>query len=384
MNKVDSPVDPYQFDDLVEALDEATVETSLKDCEREYVTILSEFGMDKDNFEYFQDETQSKILTILQPLLGPSSNDEECKGFVKKDDNCTCTCGDSISDHVKKEHEELVLFWCNRILDIPRIHPPPHQDIPRYNHLTLAIHGHGCDIPFLLKDLNKDLHLDTYLSYISVLSAVEHGCPYTGNSNNIIMQLNNAYKNQGVDPILQLTRLQQIHKDDANPNFFHIHNPSVDRFYQFTPEIKDRLEYESAGIYVLSARQGHVSFTYSDRTSLMQQNNLLSDSLHASLQWISNILDARTIKQTQNVTLFGLLYALFKNHPDMKIHIIDLGCRNDCEVKFIPSGHPLLILQPPPYQLHDYKRFENRKGLKRVRKSSKKIKKRKSKKNNKK
>jgi hypothetical protein len=183
----------------------------------------------------------------------------------------------------------------------------------------------------------------------------------------MIMQLNNAYKNQGEDPNLQLRTYQTIVRQSPNPNHFHIHRPSVDRLYQFTPEIKDRYGISSAGIYVLSAREGHVSFTYSDRSSMMEYNNLLSDGLHPSLRWLCPILKIDEIKHTQHVTLFFLLSTLFRFDPSMQVHMIDLGCRELCDVRIIPTTHPItpiLRANGVSFPKHLYKLFEERQGVK--------------------
>ena len=100
---------------------------------------------------------------------------------------------------------------------------------------------------------------------------------------------------------------------------------------------------------------------------MMEYNNLLSDGLHPSLRWLCPILQTEEIKHTQHVTLFFLLYSLFRFDPAMTVHIIDLGCRELCDVRIIPPTHPITpILQANgvSFPKHLYKLFEERQGVK--------------------
>jgi hypothetical protein len=347
------------------------MEESLQESLQLYKEITSSFTMDEENADYLKTEIQERISSVLQTVLS-KSDDDDCRGFVKGVNDCTCVCGQSIEEHIsgnEPEIMELVSRWCDRIYRLSS----PVRDLQRYNHITLAFHSHGCDIPIPIYELVAEMR--DYLHNVIMCSAREHGCPFTGDSTNILMKLNNSYKNQGEDPVVQLSHYKQ--KNMQLVDQFHIHKLSVDRFYQFTKEIVNRYNIPSAGIYVLSSREGHVSFTYTDRVSMMERNNLLSEDLHPSLQWIQHILQVGP--HTQETTLLFILQKLFQFDYTMKVHIIDLGCRGICDDALLPINHPYISGSRNPITLSDVKYLENRHGIKQKNKKQKNKKQKKSK-----
>ena len=231
------------------------------------------------------------------------------------------------------------------------------------NEITILIHGHGCDIPFLLENAHQALW-----NKVSILSSVPHGCLNVGMTAEFLNIVNTIYKNRTTTQqhnLIEASRLltdlsksgQAFYKNDPaiqsflyipHASLYRIHTPVIDRRYTFERRADEHEHVHSFGIYVLyssgeyTEQKEDVFYNYLSFSELSQKNNLLSPDVHPSLLKYTTLLrepgqggQAGQVKK--QIELHTILHSLFfdpdtrQARPWQKVRVIDLGCRIQCD-----------------------------------------------------
>lgn len=223
--------------------------------------------------------------------------------------------------------------------------------------ITIAIHGHACDIPFMLfNNANSQIDVDYkhfFLPRVKMISSVPHGCINTGPPESFFTMLQSVFRNKSKPSSEQLLdvkremtpKLQyyQQHESeigdgviDSNTNklaaldpsmLYRIHVPVTDREYTFNES--------KFGIYIVHStdKNDDIEYSYADPIiALSQKNNILSTEVSPSLKKYTDLIKHYLNKvEINEISLQELLYCLFMINKWDTVRIIDLGCRLTCK-----------------------------------------------------
>ena len=282
------------------------------------------------------------VVRLLQ-ARGSCTYDCGCALYIEGRHGQCASCGHQREEHVLKYIQ----------IDLLKLKYPAVA-----NEITILIHGHGCDIPFMLNPAYHELW-----DKVSILSSVPHGCLNVGMTSEFLNIVNTIYKNRKatqqnnlIEAGIALKELSThdqavYHKDPTIKSFlkiqpqflYRIHKPVIDRRYTFQRSVDEHEHVHSFGIYVLyssgeyTEQKEDVFYNYLSHSDISQKNNLLSTDVDPSLLKYTTFLREPDGQLKNQIDLNTIIHSIFfdsntgQARPWQKVRIIDLGCRKLCD-----------------------------------------------------
>jgi hypothetical protein len=321
----------------------------------------------KQQFESARNQLKRFIPSLHMTFDNALHEAERLDGFIKYYAGCT-VCGCTVFDSFRFSRTDckcghtLEQHQCS-IASAIRVMPRHLFYIPdgRKKIITLAVHGHGCDIPFPLFKY-EETEARRIIPRTHVMSAVPHGCIiyYPSNVLSFIQRefmdpTEEPYKSMQsfsdkisadvavrqlddtllkIDPSQpELMELRDAFKKLPREKLYFLHTPLAERRYDFVKTQADMDEKKDEfGVFVVQSTYPDdvVLIDYSAST-VLECNNLISDRVHRSLHKYVEPIRFYEPQYKQKLTLQQLLKSVFAVRPDLEhLNIIDLGCRTEC------------------------------------------------------